>query len=481
MIQGNLKQLNLKQKAIKGVKITAAAFVLIKTAALIRHIVLARILAPEDFGLIAFCLVVVGLLENLSNLRIHDAVIQTGDNEQDMLRAGFIPQLLLSAVFVCAVLILSQKISYALGRPSMRVYLNLLALRILTPAVILPQALLHREFKYKSIKIPEISEALVNTAVSIILAVKGFGIWSLAWGIISGWLVWALLILLIARGWPGIHFKPAPLKKALSFGAPLYLTCILVWGFWNMDDFIVGSVLGNQALGFYWLAFYLAHHLIDLRFILSKVSFPVFSRLQGNRPKQSEALSELTKTSAFIFLLIAALLIPLAHPALGLVFGSKWIPAAVPFMIFIAIVSLRSVFEHGSELLLGAAKTRYILAVSLLQFVVLLVLGPAATSRLGISGMALTIFLAVALSIAALLNYVRRIIAISYIRILWRPFVIAACVSLVAFLARGFAGSIIGLSTVLIACSALYFVLFMAAERLFMHRFKSYFLTLIRS
>lgn len=476
MIEHPLNISQLKEKTIKGIKITSLAFLIVKISALIRQIILARILGPDDFGLMAFCLVVVGFLANSINFRIHDAVIQTAENEKDTLNVGFTVQFFMAIALVAVILIFSGKISHILNRPLMAIYLRVLSFRILAPAFILPQALLHRKFDYRSIRIPEVAESLVNSLVSVSLAIAGFGIWSLIWGVMSGWLVSVIIILIFAGGFPKICFDFVLLKKILKFGLPLYLAFFLNWIFWNGDDFIVGKLLGDKSLGYYWIAFYLAHHLIDLRYILSSISFPVFARLKNNKGQLARIFTEFTKSTAFIFFLISALFIPLARPTLALIFGEKWIPATIPFMIFIGLVSIRSIFGYSGEFLMSVARTRYMLIVSLLQVSVLLTLGPLATLRFGITGMAITILLATSLIMICLLIYVKKIIAVSYIRMLWKTVLIAFVVGLIAFLLNPLIINLVSLILVMISCAILYVFLFIILDKLYMKRLKSYLL-----
>lgn len=468
--------LKLRDKTIKGIKITLLAFILIKASAFISQIILVRVLAPEVFGLMAFCLVVVGFLGNSINFRMHDAIIQAKENEKGMLDVSFTVQFFMSVILMMVFLIFSQKISIAFDRPGMAIYLSALSFRILTPALVMPQALLHRKLDYKSIKIPEITESLVDSLVSVILAIMGFGIWSLIWGALSGWLVSVIIILILAGGVPKFSFDLSLLKRTLKFSLPLYIAFFLNWIFWNGDDFIIGRLLGDKTLGYYWAAFYLAHQLIDLRYILSTVSFPVFARLKEDKEHLAKVFEEFTKSTAFIFFLIAALFIPLARPALSLIFGEKWIPATIPFMIFIALVSLRATLGYASEFLMGVAETGYMLFLSLLQVSILILVGPIATLKLGIIGMAITILSAMALSWVFLIIYVKRIISISYIRILWKAVFIAFTVGLIAFYLSHLISSLISFILVIIGCVILYIALFILLDKLFMKRLGSYIL-----
>lgn len=481
MTTQSLNILQIKEKAIDGVKISSVAFFVIKVFALTRQVILARLLTPQDFGLMAFCLVTIGFLANLINFRIHEAVIQAKENEKNILSSGFTFHFFMALVLIALILFFSQKISILLNKPQMVIYLRVLSLRVLVPVFILPQTLLYRKLDYKFIKIPEIIESIVNSLVSISLAIAGFGIWSLIWGLMAGWISSVIIILVLAKGFPKFCFNILLLKRILKFGWPLYLGFFVNWIFWNADDFMVGSLLGDKSLGYYWIAFYLAHHLIDLRYILSKISFPVFAKLKDAKVELTQSFIEFSKVTAFIFFLIAALFIPLAHPTLTFIFGPKWIPAMVPFMIFIALVSLRAVFAYGGELLISVAKTKYALLFSIIQVSVLLIFGPFAALRFGIKGMAVVILLAMSLNWILLVNYVKRIIDINYIKVLRKAIFIAFIVAGAAFLLKIFIFNLITLILVMFVCSLLYVSLFMLLEKLFMKRLKSYFFIMIKA
>jgi O-antigen/teichoic acid export membrane protein len=353
-------------------------------------IVLARLLSPADYGVFAVALVALNALLSVNELGVSLAIVRWPGSLERIGPTVTTLSLAASALLYAACYAAAPWASAAMGSPEAAGVLRLLCAGVLIDgATAVPVALLTRNFRQDQRMLADLTSFGIGTAVSLGLAVAGFGAWSLAWGRLAGNGSSALLLFAMApRRWrPG--FDRAEARKLLAFGLPLAGSSLLVFAMLNLDYVLVGSVLGQVALGLYLMAFNLSSWPVNVfSMAVRRVSLAGFSRLQDAEERMEAAFCRALALLAAATIPVCVLLGLLATQVVRLLYGEQWVPAAQALAFLAVLGAVRVATELAYDFLVAAGRSR---ATLWLQALWTVSLAPALTlgARLdGIRGVA---------------------------------------------------------------------------------------------
>jgi len=310
-------------------------------------VLLARLLVPDDFGLIAMAVAVGGLARAVGDFGVSALVVQRRDLDSGFLRAAFTVN---SAVFLGMAVF--QVLLAPLGGLMMddqRVVGIIAALSLVLPFQGLAsflQALLRRDLAFSEIVKLNLLAVVVSSIVACSLAAGGFGVWSLVAAQISGPAAVALQAWRMNTVSVGLDVPAARRwsREIFGFGRFAMGNSLVNYLVQNMDYLLIGRLLPTAQLGFYYFAFeksrILSRRILDL---YSSLALPVFSRLSQDGERIRRAYQ--TATVAALFL-IAPMVVFLAFHAplvIPLVFGEKWSPSVIVFQILSVHVIVNAV------------------------------------------------------------------------------------------------------------------------------------------
>lgn len=352
--------MTLRHKAISGVKWNGLATGVTAGLQFVTLIVLARILAPADFGVMGMIMVVIGFAQAFADMGLSNAIIHRQDTSSDQLSSLYWLNVLAGvAVFsvICAAAPLVVRFYH---EPRLQNLLYLTALIFLiTPLGQQFQILLQKELRFEGLAKTVIASAAANSVVAVILALGGFGVYSLIWGQLAGAAVKVVLLLKIGWGdWrPRFHYSRRDIKGYASFGLYQMGERTINYFNANLDYLLIGSLLGAKALGYYTLAYSLIiRPTAMINPVITTVAFPVFAKMQNDRDGLKDGyLKVMQLLSFFNFPLMAGLAVvaPLAVPV---VFGDQWLPSVILIQILAVVGLLRSTGNPIGALLLAKGR-----------------------------------------------------------------------------------------------------------------------------
>jgi len=336
-------------------------------------VVLARLLAQEDFGVAGYALVVIGFLQ-FNGLGIGPALIYHDDDPRRT-NTGFwlalgIGLLLFAGMWLAAPLV-GLFFNDARAVPVVRVLAFTFPLSSLA---VIPEAKLYKKLAFNRKFIPDFSRGVSKGVVAISMAFMGFGAWSLIAGQLVGVLaaVLAMWLVLPARWRPRFEFDTALARPLLSYGANIAAVFFLGMLLLNVDYLLVGRYLGAAALGVYLLAFRIPELLIKQFYdLLSSVLFPVYSKMRNDLPALRRGF---LTTMGYITMFTVPMglgLALVAGPLVLTVFGEKWVEA-IPVVPAIAIYTmLRSIYYNSGSIYKAQGRPDLLTKLHLLQLAVL--------------------------------------------------------------------------------------------------------------
>ena len=350
----------LRGQAVRGARWSGGSTLGTTLIQLAQLGVLARFLTPSDFGLMGMTLVVLALTQGFADAGVSMAIIHRQRISRRQLSSLFWLNLFCALALYLVVVAATPLIVRVFSEPKLGPLVPYAALVLVTTAVGMQfQVLFQKELAFHLLARVALLAALSGAATAVGLAVGGAGVWALVWGSLVQTSVSS--VLLLAWGWrrwrPGLHFAPADLRGFAGFG--LYQMAERGINQFNarVDQLVLGTLLGAQALGYYSFAFNLVMQPSSrLAQVVTQVSFPVFARVQGDRDRLREGYLQvvrlLTTVSAPLLLGLAAVA-PLAIPT---VFGPQWRPAVRVVQLLCVYALLRATGSPVGSLLLAKGR-----------------------------------------------------------------------------------------------------------------------------
>lgn len=343
-----------------------------KFVTFVSTIILARLLAPEAFGLVAMALLAINVFDRLKDFGVGAALVQHKERFTQVAATGTTLTVATSVALGVSCLIGAPGLASLLGEPTLTPIVQALSVMLLVSGLaVVPDAALQRRMQFRRRLVPELGGATIKAVLSIGLAMAGLGVWSLVWGQIAGTIfTTAFYWVGYLRSEPGrlLGWSPDAARSLLRFGAPISGIALLSLVLDNIDYFVIGRRLGATQLGYYTMAFRLPELLVvSVCAVISQVLFSSFSRLQHDKPAlQLQFLSAVSTVATITVptgLGLAAAAPALVPVILGPEFGES-IPLLQLLGVYAAIYSLSF---HAGDVFKATGRTGLLLITSLAQ------------------------------------------------------------------------------------------------------------------
>ncbi|HJV99397.1 MAG TPA: lipopolysaccharide biosynthesis protein [Arthrobacter sp.] len=345
-------------------------------------IVLARLLAPEQFGVFAVALTVQAVLMTLADLGMSTDLIRSANAEAKGPTVATLA-LVSGTVLTGAMAASAQGLADLLGSSQAGPVIAVMAFSLmLAGAGVVPYASLQRQFAQKKLFIIALVEFAVGTALTVGLVLGGWGVMGLAAARIASQLLTLVLQFILSGERVRFGFDPAFAPGILRYGIPVACANMLSWALLNVDNVAISRLAGPVALGFYFLAFNISNWPMSaIGQVVRSVSIPAFARLASGRSDQSFAA--VVGPVWAVSLLAGLMLALLSAPVVELVYGEKWLSAAVILAWLGLFGSLRTLFDLSASYLLARGASKATLIVQLAWIAALV---PAMFTGVGIAG-----------------------------------------------------------------------------------------------
>jgi len=290
-------------------------------------LILAALLTPSDFGLVAISTFIIALANIVVDLGLGKAIIQRQTNVNESASISLWIRLLISTILYIFLWIAAPSLSLIYDNVLVRDVIRVSALALPLHAVLsVPKALLQREMQFQYLFWIETSFMIIQSLASVGLALYGFGAWAIIWGQLIG------LTVSTAIGWRFAHWRPAffmdwsMLRSILKFSAWVLVTGFQNWLFLYGDKAIAGLFLKTQGLGVYSLGFNIATLIPTfLMACLSDVAYPAFCRIQKDYREVGLSLIRLQSLAGAILLPVALGMAAISSPTIELLYKDKWL------------------------------------------------------------------------------------------------------------------------------------------------------------
>jgi PST family polysaccharide transporter len=395
------------------------------------NIALMRLIAPEAFGVLSLAMTIVIFGRKVIGFGFNYALIHRQEELPNAVGAHLTLNAASAILIFGASLVATPIVGHFYDRLTALVLVGVALEAAFEYAGYTPRLLLEKEVNFRGLM-------LVNLGVTIGVNLLAVG---LAWGWPHVWflrglpIVWALVVRLalsqlattvgywwLNRRIPLARPSLAMLRWFFQFGAPLWISGVASFAVYQWDNWLVGTIIDEKALGFYDRAYQLA--LLPTTMvtgIVARVAFPLYSQLQRDRERLSEAFATVVR---LIVLLSAPAAVGLAFCApefVSVVFGAKWAPMATLLRLLLLYQVMRPLFDDAGELFAAVGQPRLISRIQLWQTGVMALLTPAAVYSYKAEGAAVAVGVVMLVGVVLAYRNIRPFVTMNVWRVIVLP------------------------------------------------------------
>ena len=324
------------------------ASVIVRLFNLVRGIVLARLLVPDDFGVFGLALVVIGFAEMFSDVGASVSLIyKQKSTDEKYTDTAFWVNVGVATLLTSFVASISPLISNLYKRPELVPVLIVLSLSLwLQINSNIFRNILRRDLKFYPIAISEVVVSILSFTLAMYLALNNYGVWALVLSVLFGNVINLFLLCFFSKWLPTFCFSKSSLKELIPFSGYYLASAIVSYLVLNTDKILIGKLLDISSLGLYVVAYNFAMVSITIFATpLGNVLFPELARLHGDMPQFWKSFFHTSRLLVGSVCPLAWVLIISANDFFPLVFGAKWNEAILPFQIIAFYVMVRCLWS----------------------------------------------------------------------------------------------------------------------------------------
>lgn len=356
-----------------------------------RTMILARLLAPADFGLMGYANLATAALLILTETGVWPAVIQRKDLDAETEHTAWFIMAARSMIVTLAIIALAPVAGSFFEEPRLVPVVRVMALTFLMGGFnSLSVVLLQRDMRFEKLTYLNLVVVFVNLFASVIAAFFLRSVWALVIGELAGSATALLSSYLLHSYRPKPGFSWARARELLGFGRYVTGSGILSYLTTQGVDAVIGKLLGTEALGYYGVGFRAANlPATSISQVLNRVTLPAFSRVQDDLPRLANTYLRTLRLTALFAFPIAGGMFALAPFLIPVLYGPQWTAVIMPFMALCLFGLERSLGSIAVPTFLALGKSRWVMGLNLVKLIALAVFIIPLVRRYGILGAAI--------------------------------------------------------------------------------------------
>lgn len=326
---------SLKEKAINGVLWSFLGKFGSLFVSFVSNLVLARLLVPENWGCIGMLTIFIGISQVFVTSGLGSALIQKKDASRLDFTTVFYYNLVVALFFMGLLYVGAPWVARFYDMPLLCDVLRVQSLSVLLSSLsLVPAIQLQKDLRFKQLNIRHLIASTCGAIVAIIMALNGYGVWSLVANGLTLSLVSTLLLWKMSSWRPTWEFSWLSFKQLFSYGVMILVSSLVESLFRNVQGLIIGKMYTPKTLGYYDQARKLEQlPTSTLSSVVETVSFPIVAKIQDDKERVKEALGTQYKTVTFLNFPLMFLLFVVALPLVQVLYGDKWTPSVPYFQV----------------------------------------------------------------------------------------------------------------------------------------------------
>ena len=367
-----MQQESLKNKTIKGVGWSAADALLGQGVTFIVGLVLARLLSPDEYGLIGICLIFTTVLNGIVDSGFSNALIRKKDVTDEDYNTMFTTNMAISIVLYVFLFISAPLVSDFFHRIELTALVRVTGLILFLNALSITQVtILTKNIDFKTKTKASLVSAIISGVIGIAMAFMGYGVWSLVAQQLSKQLLYTLCLWVLSKWWPKFTFYKDSFKYMWGFGWKLLASGILnnVWN--QLYQVVIGRCYTSSTLGHYTRANeYASIFSSNLTSIVQRVSYPVLAEIQDDKERMVLGYRKVIKVTMFVTAVCMISLGAVSEPLIYTLIGTKWHEAATYLPLICISMSLYPLHAINLNILQVLGRSDIFLYLEILKKIV---------------------------------------------------------------------------------------------------------------
>lgn len=332
---------NLKNKTISSMLWTATQRFGVLILGFVSNLILAHYLSANDYGVVGMISIFISLAETITDSGLGQALILKKNTDDTDYSTVFWTNLVFS-VFLYLILFFTAP--FIARFYNMEILVKILRIKaiiiILQGLRLIQSTILQKELDFKKISIIYLTSSLISTTVAIILAILGWGLWSLVVKTLFDISIRTTLFWIIGKWKPKFVFSIKSFRELFSFGLVMLVTSLIITLYDEGQGLIIGKAFSAAVLGYYTQAVKLQEVPTNaLAQIVNQVTFPVFSKLNDEKEKMKKGLKKIVVSISYIAFPMMVFFLVCAPQIFKLLFSSKW-DQSIPYFRFLCLVGM---------------------------------------------------------------------------------------------------------------------------------------------
>ena len=430
-----------KDSVVKGVFWSFADKFASQGVQFIIGLLIARILAPSDFGLIAMISIFIAIAQTVIDSGFASALIQKQDRTEADYNTVFCFNLISSLLLYAVLYVVAPFIASFYKEPQLENIIKVINLCLVINAIsIIKQTKLTIDLNFKPLAVISVIAVFCGGGVALVMAKRGFGVWALVAQQITSSSVKTILFWITTCGRSNektsLKFDKESFRSLFSFGSKLLLSGILHTIYLNLYSLVIGKRYQAADVGFYTRATSISQFVvINLMTVFGKVFYPAQCKIQNDEERLKASFRQYMTISCFVIFPLSAIFAALAYPVIELVLTEKWLPAAPLLQILCIAYMFYPIMYVNNNIITVKGRTDYFLKAEIVKKTIAIVI-LLATLSLGLRWLCWGLVAYSVVDVIIIIYYTRKVIDIGYLaqlKMTLPMFVISAISGVVAW------------------------------------------------
>jgi len=385
----------LSQRTMRGGAWMLVLRVVERVLGLVRTVLLARLLVPDDFGVMGVALLAMSALETASQTGFDIALIQKKGEIREYLDTAWTIQVIRGLVLFGVLLVAAPLVARFFDSPeSIAITRAIAIVELLKGLTNTGVIYFQRDLEFSRQFAYQFSGTFANLAVAVSAALLWRNVWALALGLVVGQIVRCILSYLMHPYRPRLYVNWQKGREIFGFGKWVTATGIVVFLAVNGDDILLGKLLGTAALGLYQMAYLFANlATTEVSHVMTQVALPAYSRIQDDRDRLQSAFLRTLETTLFLATPVSAGVLLLGPDFTRIFLGEKWTPMVLGLQILAVSGLLRAVVATGGPIFNAVSRPHLNFWMNLVRLGVMAAAVFPLTRYWGLTGTSLAVLL----------------------------------------------------------------------------------------
>lgn len=370
---------SLKSQSLSGIKWSAIERFGVQGIQFIIGLILARILSPSDYGIIGMLAIFMAISQTIIDSGFSKALIQKQDRTEIDFSTAFFFNIVVGLVCYLILFVTAPYIASFFNEPILKDVLRVLAINLfLNSLAVVPVAKLSINIDFKTQSKASIIATLLSGSIGIILAYRGFGVWSLVAQSVSHSFTNVLLLWCLLKWKPQWKYSWQSFKNLFGYGGNILVASIISTIYDNINTLVIGKFYTPKDLGYFTRGQQFPTLLSsNLTNIVQRVTFPILSKIQDDDSRLSSVYRDYIKISSLVIFFLLVFLASIGKPLVTLLLTDKWLDAVIYLQVFCYALMFDHISVINLNFLYVKGKTNLVLRLEIIKkvlaFIILII------------------------------------------------------------------------------------------------------------